>query len=171
MSWKDYLKIAVCALALLTVALAGLVVVPVLYLFRDGDHYRLSWWDNPDGIYTVAQHLPEWIQPRTFLDAYYWTAIRNPARGFSLALGLPTDDITGMEIIEPGCFEQSDIKMIARSPGRACPLVYHYRRFGNGWYYQGKYGWKLWPYVDGTRPEPGRTISFVCYPQIRKGQA
>lgn len=109
MSWKEYVKIAVRALALTVVSLAGLGLVPVLYLFRDGDHYRLRWWDNPNGIYTTGEHLPGWIKPGTFLDAYYWTAIRNPARGFSLALGLETDDITRMEVIEPGRFEQSDI--------------------------------------------------------------
>jgi hypothetical protein len=170
MGWRQYLRIAACAVALLAVALAGLVMVPVLYPFRNGDHYRLRWWDNPDGIYTTGEHLPHGIKPRTFPDAYYWTAIRNPARGFSLALGLDTGAITGMVVVKPGQFEQSDIEMIAYSRRRTYPLIYHYRELGGGWHYQGKYGWKLWRYADGSRPGPGQVISFVCYPQVRKGK-
>lgn len=162
----DHVKILRTALVLLAVSLIGLVLVPLLYPFRRGDHYRLAWWDNPKGIYTAPGYLPRFIKPRTFWDAYYWTALRNPARGFSLSLGYNTSDIEKIDVIKPGEFGKSDITIVVLAGGKSYPMIYQYREFG-GWYWQLKYGWKQWNMVD-TWPEPGKTVSFVCYPQIRK---
>jgi hypothetical protein len=157
------------AIALLLASVLGLFVVPLAYATRQRDQYRtlFAWWNNPKGIYTTLSHLPYWIKPKGFLDAYYWTAIRNPARGFSLSLGFVADETTRIETIRSGKFESLTMVVVAHHHGRDYKMVYHYYEF-LGWTYQGKYGCKLWSYSE-SKPIPiGKQVSFVFYPQIRK---
>jgi len=180
MKLKHHAKIWLTLFKQLPVAVVGLLVVPVAYLMREGDKLPTwAWaWDNDhDGIYTDnPDYRPSFIKARTMLDAYYWLAIRNPARNFSAYLGFTASEFASAEVIQCKQMDISSIHVIVTTEnGKEYPFYYLNIKLFKEYRLMFKYGWKNCVFFK----EPGcdirdlseldnRLIQFVFYPQIRK---
>lgn len=176
MKFKHYLKIVLTGLSQLAMVILGLCVIPPAYFLRkDGrlPSVFLAWGNDKDGLYSSPDHAPRWIKPGTFIDAYYWLAIRNPARNFSAWLGF--DPLKArIEIVQFGVFGQSDMQVLAYVGDKTYPLIYQCRKLPFGYTWVLKMGWKNWQFFrdDGhlkTQDELEKNpVQFVFYPQVVK---
>lgn len=178
MKIKHHIKILGTSVIQLVVAIIGLFVVPIAYIFKSESNlpnWAWPWGNDKDGLYTDnPSYRPSWIKPQSFLDAYYWLAIRNPARNFSEYLGYKTDDIKTINILQPGYIDKSSIKiLVTTKDGKEYPFIYYYKRIYKDYVLLFKYGWKNWSVVEYDKVKDleklkNKKIQFVLYPQIRK---
>lgn len=179
MKLKHHIKIlSTLFLKQLPMSILGLIVVPIAYPFRKNGklpNWAWSWGNDEDGLYTDnPAYRPSWAKEGSFLDAFYWLAIRNPARNFSVKMGYYGDFVKEIKIIQPGLIDVSPMEiLVTMNDGTEYPFKYIFKRVFGEYYLMFKYGWKNWVFTDNDRPHTleeikGRYVQFVCYPQLRK---
>jgi hypothetical protein len=166
--------------------LLGFFVVPIAYLFRDGDHFpKWAWiWDNrEDGIFGA-----DWFERYTglkkgFRRCYWWSAIRNPANNMRFIDLFNVEHRDGLTYKIYGNRETPDPRTARQMGGKVWHLtlvrqsgIWYFsfwliKAFKNNRHFRIRLGWKCTPEWierprEGIYKYSGMTFQFLPW---RKG--